>query len=180
MTTPKTLLTIEDLMALPETECRYELVNGQLVSVPFSSLEHGFVLAELSFALHEYARCTGAGRAAVQVGVVLCRDPDTVRVPDLCFVRRDRLPDDRRGYLAVLPDLVAEVVSFNDLAEDMQQRVSEWLEAGVRLVWVVFPNQQTVYAYRSITDVRVYTAADTLDGGDVLPGFTCAVASLFP
>ena len=181
MTTPKALLTLDDLMKLPEIECRYELVRGELVSVPFSSFEHGEVLGELAVTVREFTRRSGAGRVALGCGVVLHRNPDTVRAPDLCFVHSDRFPADfdGDGYLTIIPDLVAEVVSFNDLAEAMQQRIVEWLAAGVRLVWVLYPGTRTVYAYRSETDVRVYTAADTLDGGDVLPGFACAVVTLF-
>jgi Uma2 family endonuclease len=104
-----------------------------------------------------------------------------VRAPDLAFVCRERLPPENqpRGFWEIAPDLVVEVVSPNDTRAEIQLKVREWIEAGVRLVWVVYPDSRTVEVIRTLLDREELTADDTLDGGDVLPGFSCAVAELF-
>lgn len=182
MTAPKTQFTIADLLRLPGDGCRYELLGGELVGLPLNGFEHGEVLGELGTEIKLYLRSHDVGRAAMgDTGIILRRDPDRVRAPDLCFFSHERLPAGVRvpSYTDVIPDLVAEVVSPSDTAAAVQQKVEEWLRAGVRLVWVLYPATRTVYAYRSVTDVRVYTVEDMLDGGEVLPGFACAVAGLF-
>jgi Uma2 family endonuclease len=80
----------------------------------------------------------------------------------------------------VLPELCIEVVSPNDLADEIETKVEEYLQAGVRLVWVVYPRHERVYVYDSATQLRRLTRADTLDGGSVLPGFALPLADLFP
>jgi Uma2 family endonuclease len=107
--------------------------------------------------------------------------PDTVLAPDFAFIQAERAASARveRGFVPVAPDLVVEVVSPGDTASEVQEKATLWMEAGVRLVWVVHPRQRQVVAYRTLKDVRVLTAADSLDGGDVLPGFTCLMADLF-
>ncbi len=84
-----------------------------------------------------------------------------------------------RGYLEVVPDLIVEVISPGDSAAEVQEKIEEWLRAGARLVWAVYPDTRSVVAYQSLAAVRVYTEADILDGEPVLPGFTCPVARLF-
>lgn len=91
----------------------------------------------------------------------------------------ERVEEEQAGFWAVAPDLVAEVVSPNDTAQDVQAKVVEWLAAGVRLVWVVYPDERMVTEYRSLSQVRVLTARDSLDGSDVVPGFTCPLSDLF-
>lgn len=182
MTTPKTLLTIDDLMKLPDDGNRYELHDGELVTMPPNGFEHTEIVIELGTEIKLYLRSNPIGRVGgSDPGIILRRNPNHVLAPDLCFFSRERLPAGVRvpSCTDLIPDLVVEVVSPNDSAQEVQQKVAEWLAAGVRLVWVLYPNQRTIYAYRSVTDVRVYAAADTLDGGDVLPGFACSVAGLF-
>jgi len=106
----------------------------------------------------------------------------TVRAPDVAFVARGRFADERplRQFPELAPDLVVEVVSPSDTAAEVEEKVQLWLDAGVRLVLVVYPSTRSVSAYRSRTDVRLLTEADLLDAGDVLPGFSCPVRDLFP
>jgi Uma2 family endonuclease len=115
----------------------------------------------------------------------LAADRSRNRRPDVAFVTFDRWPEDRpmpyRGNpVDVVPDLVVEVASPTDDAEDLVAKAHEYLEAGVRLVWLVYPRSRVVYAYESPTAVRVFTATDDLDGGTVLPGFRAPMAQLFP
>jgi Uma2 family endonuclease len=104
-----------------------------------------------------------------------------VRAPDTAFVAAARLqgPPSRRFSEAV-PDLAVEVVSPYDTAPEVEEKVQTWLQAGVRLVWVVHPSTHSVTVYRSLQDIHALTGDEQLDGGDVLPGFICSVRDLFP
>jgi Uma2 family endonuclease len=107
--------------------------------------------------------------------------PRQIRKPDGSFIRRGRLPDDKppRGNLRIHPDLAIEVISPNDLAEEIEARIADYLAAGVPLLWVIYPAMRTVYVIRQGGNVSRPTAADHLRGEDVLPGFTCRVEELF-
>ena len=80
----------------------------------------------------------------------------------------------------IVPELMVEVVSPHDLAEEIVERLEEYWAAGTQLVWVVYPTQRLVYVYESLRQVRILAAADELTGGSVLPGFRIPIASLFP
>jgi Uma2 family endonuclease len=104
-----------------------------------------------------------------------------VRKPDGSFVAKGRLPGGKpfRGNARVSPDLAFEVVSPNDLAEEVNQKVTEFLAAGVRLLWVVYPGSKTVHVFRRGGGAAWLTAADELTGEDVVAGFACRVAEVF-
>jgi Uma2 family endonuclease len=108
---------------------------------------------------------------------------DRNRKPDVAFVAYSRWPKSKpipsTNAWDVLPDLCVEVISPNDLADEIETKISEYFEAGVRLVWVVYPRQERFYVYDSASQVRRLTRADTLDGGSVLPGFQLPLAELF-
>lgn len=108
-------------------------------------------------------------------------NPDTVRAADAAFVAKSRVPQEGEpeGYWAIAPDLVVEVVSPSDSASGVQSKVADWLQAGCQLVWVVYPDTQTVTEYRSLTEIRVLTADQPLEGGNALPGFACGVSEIF-
>lgn len=114
-------------------------------------------------------------------GFKLATDPDTVCAPDIAFVSRERLDkvSDPEGYWPGAPDLAVEVLSPGDTVSEVGQKVKEYLEAGARMVWVVSPKMRTVTLYRSLTDIEVLTENDTLDGGDVVPGFSFGVREIF-
>ena len=102
---------------------------------------------------------------------------DTVRAPDVAFVSRERLPDpEPTGYAALAPDLVVEVLSPGDRPGETLAKVGDWLNAGTRLVWVVDPVRRQTHVYRQ--DGSEALAAETLDGEDVVPGFTCPLGAI--
>lgn len=180
--TTATLLTADDLLAMPEDGNRYELLRGELVSTPMSSYESSDIAMGIGSALRAFAHTRGLGRVAGADGAfILARDPYTVRIPDASFVQIDRLPpaNQRRRFLELAPDLAVEVVSPSDSANDVQEKVLEYLDFGVQLIWVVHPVQRTVTVYTPDRHARVLSETDTLDGGDVLPGFTLPVAGIF-
>ena len=118
---------------------------------------------------------------AAETGFLLEQDPDTVQAPDIAFVRRERIEKAGRveGYWIGAPDLAVEVLSPSDTVRRIEGKVAEWLESGSRLVWVVSPKMHTVTVYRSLTEIVVLTEKDTLDGGDVVPGFQIPIAEIF-
>ena len=178
----RTLTTAEELLALPDDGLRHELVAGELTTMTPAGDEHGRIAGALLVIAGGFVREHGRGAVyAAETGFRIATDPDTVRAPDFAFVARERLPEVSapRGFGRGAPDLAAEVVSPGDTYEAVQAKVLQWLEAGTRLVWVVTPATRTIAVHAPGRDVRMLGEADTLDGGDVLPGFSCRVAEIF-
>lgn len=180
--TIKTLLTAEDLLALPDDGHSYELVDGELVEVSLPGGEHNSVMGNIYYGLRNYAQPRGLGRVlSGDTGIILRRAPDTVRGPDVCFISRERLPAGplTAGYLDVVPDLVVEVVSPGDRAGKVDEKVQAWLRAGARLVWAVYPRTRSVVVHRGPHSSERYTDKDTIDAAPVLPDFRIQVAEFF-
>ncbi len=177
-----TVMTAEQLTSLTERGKRYELKKGELLTMVPAGALHGDVAMALGFLLRGYASQKGLGKVlAAETGFRIHTDPDTVRAPDVAFVAQERIPPEGlpRGYWALAPDLVVEVVSPHDRAAEIQDKVKEWLEAGARRVWVVYPDTQMIYVYRSSSEIKVLKVGDVLDGEEVLPGFSCTVKEIF-
>jgi Uma2 family endonuclease len=159
---------------------RCELVRGELHMMIPPGFEHGRITMKLSWPIANHVEEHGLGTVvAAETGFLLSRNPDTVRAPDIAFVRAARGPGPERGYFPGAPDLAVEVLSPDDRPGYVRDKVAEWLEAGALAVWVVDPRERTVTVHAPPTDPRVLHAADTLDGGDVLPGFALAVRDIF-
>ncbi len=183
MTTVKTdLLTAEDLLRLYGEGVRGELIRGVLRETMPSGQRHGKIVARLLILLGMFIEPRRLGTlVASDSGVLLERDPDTVREPDIAFTSIARLPADAvlDGYAEVVPDLVVEIVSPGDRPRDLADKVAMWLSHGVRLVWVVRPAGRAIEVHRSGAAVEMLDEAATLSGNDVLPGFSCAVSAIF-
>lgn len=176
------LVTADELMAMPDDGFRSELVKGELIRMSPTGHEHGMVAMNVAGPLHQYVKTNKLGSVyAAESGFILAQNPDTVRAPDVAFVRKDRI--DKAGkvksYWIGPPDLAVEVVSPGDTVREVEEKVTEWLEAGARMVWVVSPKLRAVTVYRSLTEIITLTANDTLDAGDVVPGFRIAIAEIF-
>ncbi len=180
MITAEKLMTAEELLRL-SSQGRYELVKGVLVEMTPPGYEHGKVANRFNYRLTHHVIQNGLGEVvAAETGFRLARDPDTVRAADIAFVseaRRPAIPP--TGYAEFAPDLVVEVVSPHDNPDEIQSKVTDWLEAGVRLVLVMYPRSRQVAVYRSLREVIVLTEADTFSAPDLLPGFSCPVADIF-
>jgi Uma2 family endonuclease len=178
----KQLLTAEEFWALPETPgARYELVRGELSELPGTGGKHGRLALWIGALLLRFVGERGLGVVSGDgTGYLLYRDPDLVRIPDVSFVARERVPAGGvpEGFWPFAPDLVVEIVSPNDRAEDVQGKVREYLAAGTRLVWVVWPRLRLVTMHEAGGGYRERGPDDDLDGGDVLPGFRVRVAEL--
>ena len=177
-----TITTAEELLKLPDDGKRRELVGGELKEMTPAGARHGGVAAKLTSRLDRHVEDNRLGMVlAAETGFRISRDPDTVRAPDVSFVVRERVPPDGppEGYWNLAPDLAAEVVSPNDTAAEVQSKVQMWLETGVRLVWVVYPDTRSIVVHNSPKEAVTLTAPDILTGGDVAPGFECPVAEVF-
>jgi Uma2 family endonuclease len=175
-------LTADELLAMPDDGHPYELVKGELIRMAPTGHKHGIVTMHLAGPLYRYVKDNNMGAVyGAESGFLISQDPDTVRAPDVAFVRRERIDSagEVKSYWVGAPDLAAEVVSPGDTVSEVESKVAEWLEAGARIVWVVSPKLRTVTVYRSLTDILTLTAKDKLDGGDVVPGFQIDVAEIF-
>jgi Uma2 family endonuclease len=176
---------IED-RPVPRDDEFYEVVNGERIGKPLMSAYAVKVGSVLVRKLGAFADDNDLGEVVSEMlfRLPLKEDASRKRRPDVAYVSFARWPADRpmpeRGEAwDVIPDLAVEVISPTNLAEEVLQKVHEYFEAGVSLVWVVYPVDRQVYIYSSPTEIRVLTAAGTLDGGAVLPGFKLSLNRLF-
>jgi Uma2 family endonuclease len=140
---------------------------------------HGEVVGRLAKLLIDHIDTHDLGRVvAGDTGFKLAANPDTVRGPDIAFVRRDRIPHPSpEGYAELAPDLSVEVLSPNDRPGEVLAKVADWLSAGTSLVWVVDPTRRQVRAYRQDGSESVIQADDDLPGEHVLPGFSARLVA---
>jgi Uma2 family endonuclease len=185
MSAPR-LLTAADLAALPSElpsgTVRYELDNGRLVIMPPPGDIHGAVESNFAADLKIQGERRGLGKArSGDVGIVLHRNPDRVVGADAVFIASSSLPLrlSREGYLETIPELVVEVRSKNDTDAEIQKKVSDYLAAGVRVVWVAEPAARIVTAYRVGQAPQLIGESETLTAEDIIPGFRLAVRDVF-
>lgn len=173
-------MTADELLHARIPDKRTELVRGVLVVREPAGSRHGLAAMSLGMEIGVYAKRTGAGRVfAAETGFKLATNPDTVRAPDVAFIRTDRLPlADTTGYPACAPDLVVEVLSPDDRPGEVLAKVGDWLSAGAKLVWVVDPERRLARVYRADGGEALVTADGALDGEEVLPGFSCPLAAI--
>jgi Uma2 family endonuclease len=175
------VMTADELLHLHLPDKQVELVRGRLVVREPPGYRHGLVAGKLFMLMANHVRDLDLGAVfAAETGFQLFSDPDTVRAADVAVLRRERLPDPAPvGYAALAPDLVVEVLSPNDRAGEVLNKVGDWLTAGSRLVWVIDPARRRARVYRSDGSESVLADEDALDGEDVLAGFSCTLAEVW-
>jgi Uma2 family endonuclease len=138
------MMTADELLRLELSDKRTELVRGRLVVREPAGYRHGEIAARLLATLFNFVESRGLGRVVTaETGFVLRRNPDTVRAADVAFVRRERLPvPPPNGFPEMAPDLVIEVLSPNDRPGEVLSKIGDWLDAGVRLVWIIDPRRR--------------------------------------
>lgn len=184
-TRPHYDITPEQMIEMPDTK-HAELVNGRLLEKPGISAESGYITIQLSRRLGNYAAESQDGAVFDDQASYQCfpHAPHQVRKPDISFIRRERLtPAMRRGHVRIVPDLAVEVVSPNDRAWHIEGRINDFLRAGTPLVWVLYPDLKVAVIYIGGGGeggrVMRLRGDGELDGGEVLPGFRCAIEELF-
>lgn len=175
------LMTVEELAKLPPDQSRGELIRGEFFSMSPAGHTHGIIALNVSSILWIFVKQNQLGKVyAAETGFVLARNPDTVRAPDAAFVQTERLVDQPpTGFFEGAPDLAVEVISPSETVDEVESKVIDYLEAGTQLVWLIYPRTQTVTVYRSLTKIDIFTIEDTLDGGDLLPGFSVSLKEIF-
>jgi Uma2 family endonuclease len=162
----------------------YEIVDGQRVEKPFMSAYGTMIAFVLATYLAAFARAHKLGRMVVETifGLPLPRGLQQRR-PDAAFVSFQRWAKNRpvphTDPWLVVPDLAIEAISKSNPAEEVVDKIQEYFDAGVQLVWIVYPRQRLVYVYESPTQVHVLREGQELHGGSVLPGFKLPIAALF-
>lgn len=180
---PAKVVTPDDLLRMPDQGQGYELVNGELRERKMSTLSH-LVAGEVYYHLRTHVGPNRHGWVFSEGTSYRCfpDDEDRVRRADCAFTRLDRHTSDQaesEGHCTVIPDLVVEVISPNDLAYEVNEKRMEWLAAGAQLVWVIDPVRQEVYAHRPDGTATLFRRTDTLTAEPVLPDFRVPVAELF-
>lgn len=164
-----------------ESESGVEFVDGQIVEKPMSMQGSRAATRVTARLVIQGDRTGGWDVYDSSLGYkIFPNDPDHFRKPDVSVILRDRADAGRTGgFCFAPPDLAVEVVSTHDEAEDVETKVEEYLTHGVKMVWVVFTLTRTVYVHRAGGGVLRLHAADTIDGADVLAGFSCKVGDFF-
>ncbi|HET9710464.1 MAG TPA: Uma2 family endonuclease, partial [Pyrinomonadaceae bacterium] len=172
------LMTAEELVNLPDDGNHYELIKGELLTMPPPGNPHGTVGMNLSILLGLYVKTNNLGRAFSEMGYRLESDPDTVLAPDISFIARDILGVHPEGYRSVAPDLAVEVLSPGDRKTQVERKTSLWLELGAKSVWNVNPRHRTVEVCRSNGERKLFHETDELVD-DTVPGFRVKVSEIF-
>lgn len=176
------LMTADEFLRQAPQDKRSELVRGAMLVMDPAGWEHGDLAGRMLVLLHNSITSHKLGRVfAAETGFVLRHDPDTVRAPDVAFVTNERFESQkrRRGFFDGAPDLAVEVASPDESSDDIQDKVIDYLEAGTHIVIYLHPRTKTITVYHALNHIRVLTLKDTLDGGDVLPGFHIPLTDIF-
>jgi len=177
------LITADEFMEMPDPEdgSQQELVRGKVVDMPLPQGPHGFVCSKINRLIGNYSDAKRLGHVlSNDTGVILDRHPDTVRGPDVAFWSFARLPRIPKGYIEIAPDLAVEVVSPGNSQRKLLEKVKDYFFGGTRRVWAIYPEDRMVTIFHSPIEAKFLNEQDDLDGEDVLPGFRCKVADLFP
>lgn len=180
MSTVLQLMTADELFdSAPSGRC--ELIRGELRTMSPAGGNHGWIVARLSARVTEFVEHHRLGFTfGAETGFVIERDPDTVRAPDLAFVRASRIPvRPGRRFPALAPDLVVEVLSPDDPSSEVSAKAEQWLRCGCQIVWIVDPVRETAAVCVLENDAFVLRAVKILAATELLPGFELPVKSLF-
>lgn len=182
MTTHEQLHTVEELLALPDDGKRYELIEGEFIEMPPSSKANAILASFIIYLFWDYV-------LPKRLGFVTGADSGyyisatNFFQPDAGFISRERAGGTIGVKFLVAPDLAVEIISPTESARDVLDKTRAYLKAGASQVWSVYPKNKVVDVHRLAENGSVNTQTlsidDTLDGGEVLPGFTLKLRDLF-
>jgi Uma2 family endonuclease len=172
-------MSIEEFAALPD-EGLWELIDGEPIEMTPSAGRSSHTGGRIHTKLANHVEPSGMGWAfPADAGFILFDDRAVVRSPDAAFVRLDRLPTLPDGFIPLAPDFAVEVLSPSDRRADALAKVAMYLQAAVKLVWLVDPERRAVTVFRPDETIAVLHDGETLDAGDVVPGFSMGVSEMF-
>jgi Uma2 family endonuclease len=182
MSTSSRLVTAEEFERFPHEPPydRFELVEGRVIRMSPVSFEHGRVVMRLGLLLGRHLEQQAVGAIGADVGFKLASNPDTVRGPDIAFVRQDRVPPSGRGFFNGPPDLVIEVLSPDDRPGEVRAKTEQCLATGVAVVVIVDPEKRTTTTFRpGHSPLALASPSDLLDLSDAIAGFRCSLHEIF-
>ena len=174
-------VTVEEFAKIPDDDHRYELVDGRVIRMSPPGSRHAVLATRLARLLDQHVEEQSLGVVMSSGGFHLASRPDTVREPDVAFVRAERIPSSGvpDGFWPGPADLAVEIRSPGDRRSEIAAKVNQYLARGVCLVWVVDPKTRTVTVHRPDRRRSSSKRNATLDGGTVVPGFSCSLDSIF-
>ncbi|MCC6124668.1 MAG: Uma2 family endonuclease [Pirellulales bacterium] len=180
MATVEKIMTADEYLALGDIGPS-ALIQGELVLMSPTGYNHGWIANNIGIALGIFVKSKKLGRvSSSEAGFYIARNPDTVRAPDVAFVRAERIPPGgQKKFFEGPPDLAVEVLSPDDRSSEVNAKIRDWLQAGCVQVWVVDPQTESVMVYRSPRDIAVFAEQDILTAPELLPGFSLPVAEIF-
>jgi Uma2 family endonuclease len=181
--THKKLLTAEKFFLLPDPGdgTQQELVRGEIITMPPRGGMHGVTCSKVDRKIGVFVDAGPGGTVACNdTGFITERQPDSVRGPDISYWTKERLKDSPVGYIEISPDMLVEVLSPSNTSKQIRAKIKEYFAKGVRLVWVIAPEDRTLTIYRTPDEGRLLHETATVTGEDVLPGFECRVSDLLP
>ena len=175
------LLTAEEFARIPDDDQHYELVEGRVVRMSPPGSRHGALATRIAAVLHQHVDARHLGTVLTPAGFRIATDPDTVREPDVAFVRTERLPSTGipDGFWPGPPDLAVEIRSPGDRPATIRGKVRDYLARGVPVVWVLDPKGKTVTVHRGESPSMTLGMDDEIAAAEILPGFSCAVRRFF-
>jgi Uma2 family endonuclease len=177
MTTP-TRVTVEQFLAMEDEKPYLELINGEMVQKAMPGPKHSAAVIHVGTELTLFVRQHPIARVDTELRH-RSNDQDWVSLPDICVTLRDRWPKGATSAVEVMPDLAIEVLSPDDRAGRVAERVDFYTRSGTSLIWVIDPELEHVTVYRPGAAPEFHRNTDTLDGAPVLPGFRLDLAELF-
>lgn len=172
------LATEEDVLEVHARTGRLcELVDGILVEKPMGFYESALAM-EIGHFLREHLKGRNSGIVGGEAGMLKILG-GRIRIPDVSFIRWDRLPQGRNPVPAVSPDLAVEVLSESNTKREIQDKLGEYFAGGTRLAWIIDPRDRTARVYHAADQFTPVDEAGSLTGGDVLPGFELKLKDLF-
>jgi len=179
MTSRSRLITADELIMLPDDGMRHELLKGRLLSYPFNGALHGFISAQLMMLLSQTVKLDNLGRLCAPCGFKLESDPDTVLAPDMSFIRSKRAGEVSDGYPEGAPDLVVELLAYDDDKHWFEEKTALWFSGGALSVWLIDLETETVDVRGSNGERKLLAENDELTGGELIPGFRIPVSEIF-
>ncbi len=177
------LLTAEEFFRLPAPgdETQQELVRGEVITMPPHGGMHGVSCNKTGRRLGNFVEDNDRGTVTSNdTRFITERGPDSVRGPDIAYWSKERLPAIPLGYIEIAPDMLVEVLSPSNTTKQILAKLREYFARGVRLVWVIAPEDRALTVHRTPEEGRLLHETASVTGEDVLPGFTCRVSDLLP